>query len=173
MIQNRPECFSQRIEPTIIVAPLRNRIVIDGPLDLLGAGREHTAIGFPKAQACLLKRQAAVIEQPACFHLRVGDQILVEHPLNSARQYLVEMGHQSDIVAIVKADIGEIVGWPEPGGKKLLEVRETASKGMPADVDDLGVGQDGADQPEMMKIAEHLVGEESAAEFSICARPFE
>jgi hypothetical protein len=50
-----------------------------------------------------------------------------------------------------------------PRGEQLLVVAEAAREGVSARIDDLGVGQDQMNQPEVAKIIRHLVDEEGLA----------
>ena len=110
----------------------------------------RTARSFSwKARQAGSKGRPRKVEQRADLGLRIVDQRLVDDAVDPARQDRVEMRHQRDIVAIIAAELGQVVGEALAAGEMLLEVGEAAGERVAARVDDLGVGQDQADQADM------------------------
>src|SRR6202043_977749 len=136
------EGFLGRTEPGLEVAPLIDRIGIEGPANLVGTHRLDHSLGLVEAQALLLERQIAVSEQSAYLALEIGDQILVLHAMDAPRQHAVKVPHQMHIVAVVAAEILEVVGKPGAGLKMLLEIGEAAGERPTARVDDLRIRQE-------------------------------
>src|SRR3984957_21332720 len=117
--------------------PMIHCVAENGLTHLLGTRRAHRSVVLVETQAALLERQPAVLEQPANFALRVLDHGFVEHAMNTAGQHGIDVRHESQVVGVVPAEIGKIVGKTLAPGKMLLECREAAAKWMPAGVDDL------------------------------------
>src|SRR6266853_1679421 len=73
------------------------------------------------------------------------------------------MRHELDVVAIVTAEFGELVGKILAAGEVLLEAGETAAERMAARVDNTRVGQHQVYESQVQEIVWQLVDEEGAA----------
>src|SRR5579862_27226 len=160
-----PQLPQQRLEP----APLLDAVSEDRLAHLFGAGGAHRALGFVEAQALLLERQPAMVEQAADLRFRLGDHVLVQDAMHAAGQHGVEMRHQARIVAPIAAEIAEVVAEGLAAREMLLEVGQAARHRMAPRVDDPGIGQDQMDKAHMQEIVRHLVDEERSAEFAMHA----
>src|SRR5688572_31252900 len=80
--------------------------------------------------------------------------------MHSPGQNAVEVRHQLDIVAVVRAKLREVVGETLASGEMLLECRKAAAERMPARVDDLRVGKHEMNEPNMCEVVRHLVDKE-------------
>ena len=90
-----------------------------------GPDRAAVVVEF---QAGVLERQAAIVEQPPDFLLRILHQVLVDDAVDAAGQGGVEVIQQLDIVAIIAPEIGEVVGERLPLVEMLLERREAGAE---------------------------------------------
>ncbi len=114
---------------------------------LLGAGGTHGPLVFIEAQALLLERQSAVIEEPANLGLGVLDRGLVEYAMHPARENRIDVSHQINVITVVAAEIGEVVREVLAAGEMLLERRKAAAERMPPGVDDFRIRQYQMNQP--------------------------
>src|ERR1700726_4481766 len=73
------------------------------------------------------------------------------------------MRHELDVVAIVTAELGELVGEILAAGEVLLEAGETAAQRMAARVDDARVGQHQVYESQVQAIVWQLVDTRGAA----------
>ena len=80
------------------------------------------------------------------------------------------MRHELDVVAVVAADLGEVVGEILAAREMLLEAGEAAAERMPARIDDLRVRQHQVDEPDVREVVRHLVDEERRRRFALDAR---
>src|SRR5215469_4860272 len=128
--------------------------------DLLGARGAHRALVLIEPEAPRFEREAAILEQAAYLPLGVLDHGLVQHAVHAPRQHRVEMRHEADVVAVVAAEILEVVGEALAVRELLLEARETAAERVAAGVDDPGVGQDQLNESDIEAVVRHLVDEE-------------
>src|SRR5262249_21916877 len=108
-LQGGTEAALQRTEPGVEVLPLLQTVAKYGFSHLFGACRAHCAGILVEAQAALFERQAAVVEQPTHFAFSVLDHRLVNDTVDPAGQHLVEVGHERDVVAVVAAEVVEVV----------------------------------------------------------------
>src|SRR6195256_1109368 len=161
------EGFLERTEPRLEVAPLIDRIGIDGLANLVGTHRLDHSLGLVEAQASLLERQIAVSEQSAYLTLEIGDQILVLHAMDAPRQHAVKVPHQMHIVAVVAAEIPEVVGKPDAGLKMLLEIGKAAGERPTARIDDLRIRQEQVNQADVIEVGRHLVDKARPAEYPV------
>ena len=104
-----------------------------------------------ESQALLLERQAAIGEQAPNLGSVSSIMRLVEYAMHTAGQDRIDVCHQIDIVAVVAAEIREVVGEVLTAGEMLLECREAAAERMPSRVDDLRVRQDQMDEPDVRR----------------------
>src|SRR6202035_5846967 len=77
------------------------------------------------------------------------------------------MRHELDVVAIVTAELGELVGEILAAGEVLLEAGETAAQRMAARVDDARVGQHQVYESQVQEIVWQLVDEKGAAVLAV------
>ncbi len=91
-------------------------------------GVRTALLGLIETQALLLERQPAVIEEPANLRLGILDHRLIEYAMHATRQHRIDMRHQLHVVAIVSAEIAEIVGEVLAAGKVLLESPRSSSR---------------------------------------------
>src|SRR5579872_4587627 len=119
--------------------PLIQTVAEDGLANLLGAGGAHGTLVFVEAQAPLLERQAAIFQQPAHLALGVLHQRLIVDAMDTPGQHGIEVRHELDVVAVIAADVGQVITEMLPAGEMLFEYRESASERMPADIDDPGI----------------------------------
>src|SRR5437588_802648 len=127
-IKHRAERDFQRTQPRLVVPPLIDPLGENRPANLFRTGRQHTALGFVKAQAFLFEGHGTIFEQPADLFFGITDDILIEDAVYPARQHRIEMRHQLDVVAIVAAHIAEIVGGTYAAGEVLLEIGKAAGE---------------------------------------------
>src|SRR6202171_1525101 len=73
------------------------------------------------------------------------------------------MRHELDVVAIVTAEFGELVGKILAAGEVLLKAGETAAQRMAARVDNARVGQHQVYESQVQEIVWQLVDEKGAA----------
>src|SRR4029079_4982273 len=106
---------------------------------LFGTCRAHWPLVLEEAQASVFERQAAVVQQAAHFVFRVRHQLLIDHAMDAARQYGIEMPHQVNIIAVVASDSVESVTETLTVREVLLEAGKTAAERMPSCVDDLRI----------------------------------
>jgi len=59
------------------------------------------------------------------------------------------MRHEFHIHPVIASDVVDAIGELLPGGEQLLVVAEAAGERVSARIDDLGVGQDQMNEPEM------------------------
>src|SRR4051794_23449737 len=69
-IEHGAERVPQRREPGFEMAPVVDAVAVDRTTDLLGTGGAHRAFVLEEAQARILERQPAMVEQAA--HLGLG-----------------------------------------------------------------------------------------------------
>ena len=87
------------------------------------------------------------------------DHILVLNAMHPAGQHLVPVIHELDIVTVVIADAGKIVGKRLPAGEELFEAGETRAHRVTPGVDDPGVRKDQVNQADVAEVVRHLVDE--------------
>ena len=68
------------------------------------------------------------------------------------------MVHEFTVLEIELAQFKQVVGKGLPFGKVLLEATKATIHGVPAGINDLGIGQNGLDEPYVGKVVRHLVG---------------
>ena len=73
------------------------------------------------------------------------------------------MVHQAHIVQIVLSNVLLIVAEHLPFCEQLLEAREAAGHGVPACINDFGIGQHELDEPNVAEVVGHLVDKEGRA----------
>ena len=112
-----------------IMPPLFHRSVVYWLANLLGTGCSHRPFRFIKAKTRLFERQTTIIEKLADLGFRVGDDCLVLHLQHTPGQYLGPSDHQFDIVAIILADLAQVVGEVLAPGEQLFEAAETTASG--------------------------------------------
>ena len=108
--------------------------------------------------------QVEIVEQPAYLRLRIRDKALVHDAIDAPGQHRVEMVEQLDIVAIIMAEIGQIVGEGLAAREMLLVVRPAAGERRAARVDDPRIGQDQMDEADVEPVVRQLVDETGPAE---------
>ena len=107
---------------------------------------------------------AMAVWQAAKLGLRIVDQLFVHEAVHLPRLDPVHMIHQPDIVAVIAADVGEIVTIALAARELFAKIGQTAVKRVAAHVDDAGIGQDQPDQAGEQPIVWHLVEEMGAPE---------
>src|SRR5438445_3187451 len=142
------------------MCPLFDAGAVDRLANLFGTRGAHRPVVFEEAQAALLERQSAVVEQASHFTLGVFDKVFMDHAMHAAWQHAVEMRHQLDVVAVITADVFEAVAETLAAREMLLEIREATGERVPPCIDDPRVRQREMDQAEMREIVRHLVAEE-------------
>ena len=103
-----------------------------------------------------------------------AEQLTPQKSLAVFPQFVVpgnfEVIHEPDVVSVIATDILETGAEVLASGEMLLEPGEAASHGMASRIDDLGVGQDGRDQPYVLEIIGHLIDEERAGGSTLNSR---
>ena len=84
----------------------------------------------------------------------------VDDPVYPARHHPVEVRHQPDVVHVEAGHVHELIAEQLAARVKLLEIREATGERMPARIDDLRVGEDGVNHPDVEEVVGHLVDEE-------------
>src|SRR5436190_3828916 len=128
MLEYRAEGRLERAEPRFIGTPLAHTAPVKRLAYLIAAQSAHRSLVFMEAQALFLERQSEIFEQPPDFQFRICDQILVQDAVNSSRQHTIEVHHQADVVAIMAADVTQIV-------RESLATRKIAPKAGPAAIE--------------------------------------
>ena len=93
--------------------------------------------------------------------------------MDGARRDPIEMRHQLHIIAVIQAEMLEIVGEFLAASIVLLEVGEAAGERVPAGIDDLRLGKHQPDETNVQPIVRHLVDEEGPVRFALGARALE
>src|SRR5690606_17353763 len=110
--------------PRLHRAPLVDPVAVDRPPYLLRTrGTNRTFVGM-EIEARLLERQPEPSQHRAHLGLQIGDHALVEDAMDMARQNLIEMRHQVDIVRVMASHVGEIVTERLSARKMLFEIRK-------------------------------------------------
>ncbi len=125
--------------------------------NLFGTRRLHWSLGLMKLQARLLERQIAVVQNSSDLGFGVRYDVFVLNAQYFAGQDPIPMVHQFNIVTIISTDIGEPISKGLPTGEVLCIAAETGRHRLPARIDDLCIGNNHVDQPDMQKIIGHLV----------------
>ena len=114
-------------------------------------------------EAGLLKRKPAEIEHPPHLSLKVSHHILMLHAQHIAGDDVVPVVHQPHIVEVVLGNIFLVVAEHLSFCEQLLEAREAAGHGVPACINNLGIGQHELDQPDVAEVVGHLIDKEGRA----------
>jgi hypothetical protein len=96
------------------------RFAVDRLAHLFGAGGAHGAVVLVEAQAGVLEGQAAVVEQAAHLASVSSTMRLVDTRWTRPGSTRVEVRHQRDVVAVVAAEVVEVV-------REVLAARESAA----------------------------------------------
>jgi hypothetical protein len=160
MVQHGTERCFQWFQPRLESLPGFGAVPVDRLTDLFRRRGADSTLGFVEAQACLFEVQPAGAEQGADLGLRVLDHMLIDDAVDAARQDVVDMGHQPDVVAIIAPQIRQIVSEGLALGEMLLEVGEAARQRVAAGVDDLGIGQDQVNEGGVQPVVGQLVDKE-------------
>jgi hypothetical protein len=148
----------------LIWAPLFKPAFVDRAPDLFGTRRPDGSFRLVEVHAALIERQAAIIQQAADLSFEVIQDVFMLYPQDAPRrQDSVPVVHQVDIGPVVLADVFQAVGEFLPFGEELLEAGPAAIHRIAPRIDDLRIGQDQVDQPDMPEIVRHLVREISGA----------
>src|SRR5882724_11586378 len=123
----------------------------------------HGALRLVELDAALFELEFAELEDAAHIRFEIAHHILVLDAQYPAGKRAIPMRHELRIHPVVASDVIDAIGELLPGGEQLLVVAEAAGERVSARVDDLGVGQDQMNEPEMPKVVRHLVDEEGLA----------
>ena len=93
----------------------------------------------------------------------------MEHAHDAARKNAVDMRHKLHIIGIIMPDIALAVGEALPPCEMLFEVGKAARHRMSARIDDLRIGQDQVNEPDMQPVVGQLVDEEGLIRFALDA----
>ena len=99
----------QRAELRLVATPALQRAAINRLADLNVAQRGDRPLGFVEAQATIIPRQAAKVEQPASLLLEIVDDVLVAHIEHAAgwqqpRANGPSVGYSRDNSALARPD---------------------------------------------------------------------
>src|SRR6266513_6383083 len=173
LAEDRPKGLLQRSQPGLVISPMLKRFVEDGLAYLLGARRADSPLVLVEPEALLLIRQIAISEQAAHLGLRLRHDGLVDDAVDPVRQRAIEVRHQVDVVAVVPAEIREVVREALTACKVLLEAGEATGERMPAGIDELGVREHLQDQTHVLAVVGILVDEERRTALALHARGFD
>src|ERR1700722_3963941 len=104
----------------VVVAPTSVRGTVDRLPDLAGAGSANRPARLMKCDAGRVPVEPAMVDDPARPGLEIVDDVLVtdlEHA--AARQRLAPMRHEPVVLAVVTAELGEIVSELLRRGEQL------------------------------------------------------
>ena len=110
-----------------------------------------------KSKATGFKGQTTIVQDAAHFGFNVINHRFVLHCQDAVRQHRIPVRHQTGVIAKVAGNVFLTIGKGLTGRKQLLEATKTGRHGMPTGVNNLGVGQDHLNQPNMLKIVRHLI----------------
>jgi hypothetical protein len=106
-------------------------------------------------------------EQATHGSFEILEQIFVHDAVHATRQHVVPMLHEFQVAAVVAREELQVVAELLACGEKLLEVREAASRGLAARIDDLRVRQHQVDQPNVANIIGILSMKKGAPAFEL------
>jgi len=113
-------------------------------------------------QAAVLKLQTEIGKQRPDFPFRVGDQVLVDYAMNSARQDGIEMRHEFDVVAIIASNVSEVMREWHAHRKVVLKAGEPAVERMPPDINYFRIGKHPQNEADVIEVQRELISEEWA-----------
>src|SRR5450631_2752356 len=150
----------QRIQPWLVVAPMIDAFAEYGLAHLLRTRGSHRPVVVVKAQASRFECQPAMCQKPAHFALRIVDHVLVDDAVNFAWKYLVEVGHEFHIVAVIPGNVLKAVSVSLALREVLLEAREATSHRVAAGIDDLRMRECQPNESYVLEIIGHFIDEE-------------
>lgn len=104
------QCFLQRPEPGLEVAPMINALGKYRLAHLLRARRLHAARICVEVQTLVLERQPAIVQLLQQLVLQVLHDSLVLHTMRPPWKDRIEVRHQVDVITVIAAEIDLIVG---------------------------------------------------------------
>ena len=143
--------------------PLIESLTKDGLANLLRTGSAHATPRFVEFDALRFELKPAEIKNAPHGARKVIDDILMMYSKNTPGEYAIPVPHQLEIRSVVARDIIDAVGELLALGKQLLKIAETARHRFTPRVDDPGIWQHQANEPQVPEVVRHLVDEEGLA----------
>ncbi len=143
----------------LVAPPGAERARVERLAHLLGARGPHRPLRLVEAQAGLLERQAAVVEDAAHLRLEVPDRLLVVHVQHLARQDAVPVLHGLVVLAVIERELVHVVGEVLALAEQLLVAAEAAVERMAPRIDDPRIRQDQVGEADVREVVRQLVGE--------------
>lgn len=160
--------FDQGGDMTLVLAPAFDGFAVNRSSYLIVAGCCNGALGFVELQTGIIPFESAELNHSAAQGFLIIDQIFVLHLQHRDGERLAPMRHQAQILPIVHAKFGQVVGV----GMMRVEVLEIDGDAgvdrIAHAMDDLRAGKHQLDQTKILKIVRHLVRDPDGGGVQAC-----
>jgi len=100
-VESRAQCDAQWLQPWLVMTPLVETIAKYGFAYLLSADRAYCALIVVEPEGRGLERQTAKCQQAAHLAFGIRNHPFVDDTVKGPRKYLLEVGHELDVVAVI------------------------------------------------------------------------